>query len=74
MSVEDKAQELEALEWQRNNRVRTQATYTPDHEKYGPSLCEDCDDEMTPERRALGKKHCVFCTEIHDRQKKLRAA
>lgn len=69
MSIEDRAQEHEAAEWERLNRARQAAPeYKPGDAKYGPEACEDCDEPMPPERRARGRHHCTVCTELLERR------
>lgn len=75
MSVEDIAQEQEAQEWVRNNRVRTPAaTYAPGDKGYGPELCESCEIEMPELRRAMGRCLCVSCTDREALRKKIQGA
>ncbi len=81
MSAEDRAQELEAHEWARNNRMReSQPMYEPgDKDRdgkdlYGPELCESCDIEMPELRRAMGRCLCVDCTDREALRKKLQGA
>lgn len=75
MSVEDVAQEQEAQEWARNNRVRPQApVFSPGDAGYGPDLCESCEDDMPDLRRAMGRCLCVDCTDREALRKKLQGA
>jgi hypothetical protein len=66
MSLEDKAQEHEAAQWARLNSTGRAPTpeFKPGDEKYGPELCEECDEKMPPERRARGRHFCTDCTEL----------
>lgn len=65
MSVEDLAQDVEAQEWERNNRPRTQRRLLEPHETgYGPAECTDCEIEMPDLRRAMG---CCLCTDCAER-------
>jgi RNA polymerase-binding transcription factor DksA len=69
MSTEDIAQELEALDWERNNRPRVQRRLLePDEPGYGPAECEECEIEMPPLRRAMGRHLCTYCTERGERR------
>lgn len=75
MSTEDIAQEVEAAEWARNNRVRTpRAMFSPGSIGYGPAECESCEIEMPDLRRAMGSCLCVDCTEREDLRKKIQGA
>ena len=75
MSIEDIAQDVEAWDWERNNRPRTpRALLAPDDEDYGPAACKECGDEMPELRRAMGRHLCTSCTELYERRKRLRAA
>lgn len=61
MSQEDKAQEHEAMIWQRNNTVRPTRTYAPGEPGYGPEECDRCGDDVHPVRRANGWRLCTPC-------------
>ena len=61
MSVEDRAQEQEALEWERNNRVRNRKTYAEGDAGYGPAQCQECGAPMPELRRIDGRTHCTTC-------------
>jgi RNA polymerase-binding transcription factor DksA len=61
MSVEDRAQEQEALEWERNNQVRKQKTYAAGDAGYGPADCLACGEPMPELRRIDGRTHCTVC-------------
>lgn len=64
MSIEDRAQEQEALEWASiNNRKPTIPTYEPDHPLYGPQNCEGCEATMPALRRSHGWLLCTSCQE-----------
>lgn len=71
MSQEDIAQDLELKQWEQNNSRRALQQYAPTDPKYGPALCEECDDQMPAIRRSLGKHLCTSCQDIEDRRKKL---
>jgi RNA polymerase-binding transcription factor DksA len=34
----------------------------------GPEFCEECDDSIHPDRRALGYATCIDCAERAERQ------
>jgi RNA polymerase-binding transcription factor DksA len=68
MSQEDRAQELELLEWERNNKVRTQKTYSPHEAGYGPEVCDECEEPMPALRRADGRRRCTVCQTHHERR------
>jgi RNA polymerase-binding transcription factor DksA len=75
MSIEDIAQEVELLDWERNNRPRTvRRLLEPTEPGYGPAECGECEDQMPDLRRAMGCVLCVDCTELAERRKRLRAA
>ena len=61
MSAEDKAQELELLDWERNNKAREIRKYKPTEQGYGAAQCEECDDPMPTTRREDGRKYCTSC-------------
>jgi RNA polymerase-binding transcription factor DksA len=69
MSQEDRAQEVEARDWEINNRPRQPAAeFAPGDPQYGPPECEDCDMEMPDLRRARGKRLCTACQELLERR------
>jgi RNA polymerase-binding transcription factor DksA len=75
MSIEDIAQQVEALDWEINNRPRTpRSLFEPDDEEYGPPECVECDIEMPDLRRAMGCELCVACTERTYLRKRLTGA
>ena len=54
MSIEDKAQEYEAAQWDILNTGRLSPMDLDATDKAcGPIACRDCDEQMPPERRAL---------------------
>jgi len=76
MSQEDRAQHMEALDWEINNRPREQhQEFKEGDREYGPATCngrdkrtmpgiqldDDCGNEMPPLRRAMGRHLCVDC-------------
>lgn len=62
MSLEDKAQEHEAMIWSRNNATRPERpTYAPGDPGYGPAECDHCGDDVHPVRRANGWRLCTPC-------------
>ena len=62
MSIEDKAQEHEAMIWAQNNAGReVQPIIKPGEPGYGPEECIDCDEKMPAVRRAYGFKRCTAC-------------
>lgn len=61
MSIEDKAQEHEAMIWEMNNRARNVARFKPGEPGYGPAECEDCGDDMHQVRRSYGFTRCTAC-------------
>jgi len=62
MSLEDKAQEYEAKEWEARNAPRPQLpTYAPGDPGYGPKECYQCDGVVHPVRRANGWRLCTAC-------------
>lgn len=74
MSEEDRAQALELLDWERNNRVRPERhRYQPGEPGYGPAECVECGDDMAPERRAMGSHVCTACKTLQERTQKQRA-
>jgi len=75
MSIEDIAQDVEALDWERNNRPRAaRRLFEPTEPGYGPAQCGECEDDMPDLRRSMGLCLCVGCTELAERRKRLRAA
>lgn len=66
MSLEDKAQEHEAMMWTIANTPRAQRTYAEGEPGYGPAECADCDAPMPALRRSMGKTRCTECTEALD--------
>lgn len=71
MSSEDKAQELDAMEWARNNTRRAVPTYAPSDPHYGPVECKECDDPMPTLRREAGRTLCTECQTKQERSKTL---
>lgn len=71
MSQEDIAQDLELRQWEINNSRHAQPQYAPNDPKYGPAVCEECEDDMPAIRRSLGKHLCTSCQDIQDRKNKL---
>jgi hypothetical protein len=68
MSLEDKAQEHEAMIWSQNNTARPQApTYAPEDAGYGPEECRICGADMHPVRRANGWRLCTPCQSERER-------
>lgn len=75
MSEADRAQELEAMDWELNNRPRTPRPVFAPHEKgYGPAECVECGDEMPELRRRMGCEMCTDCTSIQERRIRLGTA
>jgi len=75
MSIEDIAQQVEALDWELNNRPRMpRSLYAPDDDEYGPAECVECDMPMPELRRAMGCELCVPCKERIELRKKLTGA
>lgn len=70
MSQEDRAQDQEILEWERNNKVRPQKTYSPHEAGYGPQWCAECSDAMPELRRADGRKLCTPCQARRERRQR----
>lgn len=71
MSIEDKAQELEAEMWARNNRGRPEPkTFAPGDAGYGPQECDECLDEMPDLRRQYGFKLCTACQSAVEERKR----
>lgn len=64
MSIEDRAQEHEAQQWElRNlNRKTLPPPAAPADADYGPAECEECGADMPPLRRAWRCITCVPCT------------
>jgi RNA polymerase-binding transcription factor DksA len=73
MSAEDRAQDQELAMWEITQRSAKMASYAPEDPRYGPALCRqfDCGEPISEARRAMGKHHCVECTETLERLKKL---
>lgn len=69
MSLEDKAQDHEAMIWAQNNMPRDVVKYQPGEAGYGPSECIDCWDEMHPVRRSYGFTRCVKCASALERRR-----
>lgn len=68
MSIEDRAQEAEAAEWERNNRPRRGIRiFSPSEPGYGPELCLECEDDMPDVRRAYGYNLCTECATERER-------
>lgn len=62
MSLEDKAQEQELMQWELNNRARVApVSYKPGDVGYGPEFCDSCDADMPEPRRKWGFTVCVDC-------------
>jgi RNA polymerase-binding transcription factor DksA len=73
MSIEDKAQELEAAEWEIRNMMRPiSRTFRPEEPGYGPAECEQCEDQMPAVRRGYGFKLCTTCAERAEKSARLR--
>lgn len=73
MSIEDLAQEVELRDWeQRNNFVSTKRTFEPGERGYGPAQCVECEDDMPPQRRAMGSTLCTACKTLEEKQQALR--
>lgn len=71
MSEADRAQELEARDWEINNRPRMpRPVYSPHERGYGPAECVECGDDMPDLRRAMGCEMCTDCTSIQERRQK----
>lgn len=65
MSLEDKAQEHEAAEWEmRNARRPDRQLFNPSDAGYGPKECDECDATMPPLRRANGWVLCTRCQSL----------
>ena len=68
MSLEDRAQEHEAVEWAMRNGQRAEGkTYAPGEPGYGPAECEECDEPMPTLRRANGWSLCTACKAAQER-------
>jgi formylmethanofuran dehydrogenase subunit E len=67
MSIEDKAQEHEAMIWEQNNRARSVARFNPGEAGYGPAECEDCGEEVHAVRRSYGFTTCTPCASARER-------
>lgn len=75
MSEADRAQELEAKDWEINNRPRPQRpVFTPRDRGYGPAQCIECTDEMPELRRSMGCDMCTDCTSALERKQKMGIA
>lgn len=69
MSIEDKAQEHEAFEWElRNSARKGPMKYTQGEPGYGPALCIVCEDDMPEVRRSYGFTLCVECKTVQERR------
>lgn len=70
MSIEDKAQEHEAAEWERINvsRPRLPPMKKPGEPGYGPEECDDCGGPMPDLRRANGWRLCTACQSVVERR------
>lgn len=66
MSLEDKAQEHEAMLWEQNNRAREVTRFQPTDKGYGPAECVDCGDDMHPVRRSYGFTRCTKCASARE--------
>lgn len=71
MSIEDLAQEREAQVWAANNidRRRMPEAVGPDHPKYGPAHCMECEDDMPAVRRSYQFTFCKPCAERRERRR-----
>lgn len=68
MSAEDRAQEVELMEWERNNRSRPgPLKFAPGDHGYGPEQCVSCDDDMPAARREHGFDLCVACKTLAEK-------
>ena len=68
MSIEDRAQDHEAIEWAARNAPRAAAVqHRPGEEGYGPRYCEECGSTMPELRRANGWKLCTSCQSAVER-------
>lgn len=75
MSEADRAQEVEARDWEHNNRPRAPLpVFTPKDKGYGPAECVECGDEMPELRRSMGCEMCTDCTSIRERKTKMGVA
>lgn len=74
MSLEDKAQEHEAQQWELRNihRKALPPPAAPGDHDYGPALCDDCEAPMPPLRRAWRLSMCTACTTEVERQAAMR--
>lgn len=73
MSVEDRAQEQEVMDWERNNRPRGERpVFAPGEAGYGPAVCAKCEDDMPAVRRAYGYVLCVVCAAEQERTRRSR--
>lgn len=65
MSIEDKAQDHEAAEWEhRNAPPPPRPTFKPGDAGYGPKECDECESTMPPLRRANGWVLCTRCQSL----------
>ncbi len=70
MSIEDKAQEQEAMEWARVNAPRPgPLKYAEGEPGYGPALCVECEADMPAVRRSYGYHICVDCKTVQERRR-----
>lgn len=68
MSLEDQAQEQEALEWAARNAPRAaRPMFEPGQPGYGPQFCEECESAMPALRRANGWVLCTTCQSAVER-------
>lgn len=68
MSLEDRAQEHEAVEWAARNASRpAPRLFEPGQEGYGPAFCEECQSTMPALRRAHGWVLCTSCQSAVER-------
>jgi formylmethanofuran dehydrogenase subunit E len=69
MSLEDKAQEHEAMVWSLVNAPRPERpTFKPGEPGYGPAECDDCGEDMPELRRTDGRRCCTPCTSERERR------
>lgn len=67
MSMEDEAQRIELMMWERNNAPRpAPVKYEPGQPGYGPAECDECGEPMPEARRAHGFVVCVPCKQIEE--------
>lgn len=68
MSLEDRAQEHEAVEWAARNAPRpARPLFEPGQDGYGPEFCEECQSTMPALRRANGWVLCITCQSAVER-------